>query len=238
MITKALFLTFAFLLETSGEPITNGQVESLEALLSRVRVEYGLNADDVLMSMMQSGTTYSIMRRSSGQVQRVFDANGCLEVRIRYDNGDEESRLLDGDRAERDGIPAHEPMIAAMRLQWSRLQIPGLFLISGAQVNDLGVVISPAGVALRQAALELGKGRQLIIAIDSSSARVLEYSGSFAQHGAVMKFGAVYDDFRRIDGILVPFREHLFAMNQRTGVNQLETVRFFQPQAKQDSPAI
>lgn len=203
--------------------------ESTQDLLARVKTAYGLNQVPLLASLRQTGSTFSALQNASGEIVREFDASGRLSIAIEYDNGHRERRLLDSGVAQRDGQAVGEPMISAMQLQWARLQIPGIFVAPEASIKDLGKVTSPSGISLRTLSVDLGDSMQLIIAVDVKTARVVESAGTFKSHGSEMKFGAVYGDFRQVDGRLIPFLEHLYAMNRQSGYTQLQLVKIQKP---------
>jgi hypothetical protein len=210
-------------------PETASAQPTLEALLDLSIRAYG--GEDALAGAgesLQRGTVTSAMRGGAeGRLLRVYQRPIRLRVEIDYPGNETEVRILDGGRGWRNGAAASRPMYQSMLLQAARLGMPALLSEFRDGLEDRGSV-QREGKERRVLALEFHRGLEIQAEIDPETGRVLRSEGSISAPGGnvVLRFATEYSDFRRVDGLLVPFHEVNWAQGRRTGETQLETVEF------------
>ncbi|MFC1684711.1 hypothetical protein ACFL0R_04460 [Pseudomonadota bacterium] len=176
--------------------------------------------------ILQSGTIHSQRRGTSGQIVRGYQHPHRMRIDIRYSASDTELRQLDGELAWKDAKPASQPYMLATRLQAARLGAPQLLLENRADVKDLGMIQSGTNKGLHRIEIPLELGLKLILEIDPQSGHILHSRGLMTMGGQALEFSASYEDFRMIEGHLVAFREHHYAMGGYIGYTQLDKVKF------------
>jgi hypothetical protein len=82
------------------------------------------------------------------------------------------------------------------------------------------------GAQLRVLALQPAPGLVVEAAIDARSGRIVRSRGTSRDPGMPLEFITSYEDFRKVDGVLVAFRERNWANGQATGETVLERVEF------------
>jgi len=191
-------------------------------LLRRCVETYGGRAAlERFPAMVQEGVVKS-GRRGDGRLTRIFERPRRLRVSIAYSGNAGELRVLDGDRGWRDGEElSGGPPYLAMVLQAARLDLPLVLL--RAPVVDEGSV-DRGGKRLRALSVPLGDGLSLTAELDPEGGEVRRVVTRMAGPGGVVEFVTEFADFRKVSGVLVPFRETTFAQGQRTGETVLESV--------------
>jgi hypothetical protein len=210
-----------------GWPVTVIADDSLDALLSRVAEAYG--GTDLLIrtkAVIQTGTTYSTMRDSSGPVMRAYQHPDKLRIEIRYPGSDPETRTLMGPHGWRGGVPVKGPFHASMVLQATRMGLPYNLLEGRGRLRDRGAVTGESGKTLRAVELPLSEDMHLIVEIDPASGHILKTRGVLSMGGNRMEFITAYEAFRREEGRLYAAKEVHYAMGQRTGYTDIEQVEF------------
>lgn len=171
------------------------------------------------------------MRGDTGAARREFEAPDRLRVEIAYP-GTVEVRILDGDRGWRgdrtrldkvDGLPR-----AAMEYQLLRSAVPWVLVHHRGALEDRGTR-TVDGTAYRLVGLRRGEALDLTYWIDAANRRVIRVEGVLQAPGAQTTFDTRYGDFRRVDGVLVPFVEENFAGGQHTGTTRVTSVVFSPP---------
>jgi len=199
--------------------------EELERLVERVLQAYGGEAAlKATPARVEEGSTSSLLHPGEpGRTRRVVGRDGSLRVEVRFGRSPEEVRMLHDGRASRNGADVTgTPPHAAMLLQAARLQLPLLLHEARRRVTDLGLR-ETGGRPLRVLELALPGGMLLQVGIDMETARILRSAGGLESAG--LQFATEYADFRKVKGILVPFREENFAQGRRTGETVLEKVQ-------------
>lgn len=197
---------------------------SAQALVERSVEAYGgRSALARFPAMVEEGVVTSAMR-GRGKVTRIFERPRRLRVSIAYGGERGELRVLDRERGWRDGEEVSGgPPYLAMVLQAARLDLP-LVLLEGKQgLVDEGPV-ERAGAKLRAVSVSLGDGLGLRAEIDPASGEVRRVVTRLAGPGGAVEFATEFGDFRKVSGVLVPFRETNFAQGQRTGETVLSSV--------------
>jgi len=198
--------------------------ESAEILLERSLEAYGGRAAlERFPAMVQEGVVTSAMR-GPGRLTRIFERRRRLRVSIAYGGEAGELRVLDGDRGWRDGEEVTGgPAYLAMVLQAARLDLPLVLLAGRKKLSDEGTV-QREGAKLRVLSVPLGEGLSLHAEIEPSSGEVRRVVTRMAAGGMEVEFATEFGDFRKVSGVLVPFRETNFAQGRRTGETVLSTV--------------
>ncbi len=197
------------------------------ALVDRVVAAYGgREALEKGPVVVQEGEITAHAPGEVGRVTRIYERPRHLRVTIGYPGGASEQRILDGDRAWRDrrevtGTPPH----GAMSLQAARLELPLSLLAGVARVADEGTV-EVDGKRLRVLRLPLGEGASLAAEIDEATGRIERTVARMPGGDVPLEFVTVYSDFRKVQGILVPFREENHVHGRHTGTTVLRRVEF------------
>ena len=201
-----------------------GAAESPQALVDRVLAAYGGRAAlQAAAWRVEEGRTTSLLHPGEpGRLRRVVGRDGSLRIEIGYPDGAEEVRVLHQGRATRNGLNvAGTPPHDAMLLQAARLQLPLLLHQARRRIADLGEQ-DRGGRTVRVLELPLPGGMILQVDIDPATARILRSTGAAA--GGRLQFATEYGDFRKVQAILIPFREGNWAQGQHTGDTALEKV--------------
>ncbi|HSB21023.1 MAG TPA: hypothetical protein VLD85_13520 [Anaeromyxobacteraceae bacterium] len=200
-----------------------GPPESVSSLVDRVVQAYGgRRALAGFGARVEEGETTSLLHPGQrGRVRRVVTPGGSLRVEIRFPDGEEEVRVLHRGRGTRNGVDVTgSPPHAAMVLQAVRLDLPLLLQRGRRRIVDRGMQ-EREGRPLRVLELPLAGGLVVEADVDPSSGRILRSAGSMEQGP---RFATGYSDFRKVKGILVPFREENWAQETRTGDTVLQKV--------------
>jgi hypothetical protein len=202
---------------------------SLSLLLKRTLDAYGgQGALARYPAVRQEGAVTSTLRQgSAGKLTRLFERPRRLRVETAFRGEEPEVRLLDRGRCWRSGVEVSGTgRYQAMVLQAARLDLP-LILVEGRMKLVDGGTVRHGRQKLRVVTLPLAQGLSLTAEIDPATGRILRSTGRMEIGPAgPMDFVTTYDDFRRVDGVLVPFREDSFAGGQKTEETVLEKVEF------------
>ncbi len=178
------------------------------------------------------------MRGGKGRVRRDLAAPGRLRVEIAYP-GTTEVRILDGDlgwRGDAGGARAVEgPPRTAMVYQFLRSAVPWVFVEYAGRFVDRGTR-ADAGGTLRAVGLPWSPELDLTYWIQEETRRVVRVEGVLRMGNAKSIFATEYGDFRRVEGLLVPFSEENYASGQHTGTTQVLSVSFAPPDLGPFSP--
>jgi hypothetical protein len=177
-----------------------------------------------LARLREEGTVSSNILHpgAPGRLHRVYQRSGKLRVEIAYPGEPIEIRVLDGGRGWRFGEEVSGPPLVAMILQAARLDLPALLAAWESKVQDLGSV-EHEGKTLRVLALEVAPSVVVEAGIDPETGKILRSRG--VGHGQMpLEFVTTYSDFRKVDGVLVAFREGNWANGRSTGETVLEKV--------------
>jgi len=174
----------------------------------------------------QQGHTYSQHRDLQGQTTRMYRHPGSMRIDIRYSAEDTELRQLDGEQAWNHGEPGTHPYMLATRLQAYRLSLPLQLIDHRNEVKDLGQRNDDKGNPHAGLMLEYDQGLQIIMDVDLNSGHILGSWGLMEMMGQHMEFATLYEDFRKVDGRLVAFKENHYAMGSYIGFTTLDKVTF------------
>lgn len=224
-----LLVAFPSLVPASatGQETRHADLEPLEGVLARVVTAYGgESAVAATGSMLQRGSVTSRMHAGAeGRIQRFFERPARLRVEIEYPGAEPEVRIINGGDGWRNGLKSTGPMYSAMLLQAARLGLPGVLDEFRDRLTDLGEIERADG-RRRAIALDFHGGLRLVVEVAVESGRILRSEGQLigSEGTPALSFATEYDDFRDVDGSLVPFHETNYAQGIRTGETRLEAV--------------
>jgi hypothetical protein len=163
-----------------------------------------------------------------GRVVRDFEAPDRYRVEIAYPQGTE-VRILNGTAAWRGDDTRLQrvegPPKLAMIYQLLRATIPWVFVHHRKLFEDRGTGRRD-GVELRRVGLPWAMDLDLTFWVDPVNRRVPWVEGLIRTAQGPIAFATRYEDFRRIDGVLVPFAEENYAGDQHTGTTRVRSVVF------------
>jgi hypothetical protein len=202
-------------------------------LLDRCVAAYGGKAAlDRAAVARHEGRVTSVLQPGAGRIVRAYARPGRLRVEIAYPGSTPEVRIVDGGRGWRNGEEVASARLAAMILQATRVDLPALLSAWRDRVEDR-VADHVDGTPVRILAVQPAPGLEVEAAIDVATGRILRSRGASRDPAMPLEFVTGYEDFRKVDGVLVPFRERSWANGRSTGETVLEKVEF--PKALPDA---
>jgi hypothetical protein len=197
------------------------------ALVEKVIEAYGGKAAlEKFPVMVQEGEVTAHQASDVGRVLRIHESPRRLRVAIAYPGSPAEQRILDGARGWRDGREVSgTPPHVAMMLQAARMELPVSLLANLERLIDEGTV-EREGKKLRALTLLLGDGLALTAEIDPGSGRILRAVARMPGGVGNLEFVTAYSEFRKVSGVLVPFREENFVQGRHSGTTEIRTVEF------------
>ena len=226
-LAVAVALAAALAPAAAGEaPKKNGR-ESVDALVRKAVEAYGGKPGFARSAVRrEEGTVTSLLHPGdTGRIVRAYARPGRLRVEVAFPGSDPEVRVLDGARGWRGGEEATGPRLDAMVLQAARLDVVALLAVPGTKITDGGTAMVNDKV-VRVLSFEPAPGLTVEAQIDPSSGRVLRTRGSSGGPHVPVAFETTYDDFRKIDGVLVAFHEVNWANGKTTGETVLAKIEF------------
>lgn len=211
----------------ASRPGAERPASDVAALLRRCVDAYGGRAALArAASTRQEGRVTSLLHPGQdGRIARVYERPGRLRVETLFPDGAGEVRVLDGGRGWRNGEEVTGPRLAAMLLQAFRVDVPALLSAWEAKVEDRGTG-EIEGRKVRLLAIQPAPGLVLVAEVDVETGRVLRSRGASVDPGMPLAFETTYGDFRKVDGVLVPYHERNWANGRSTGETVLEKVEF------------
>lgn len=201
--------------------------QAVGKLVDKVVEAYGgLAALEKFPVLVQEGEVVAHEAQDVGRILRIYERPRRLRVTIAYPGSPAEQRILDGARGWRDGREVSgAPPHAAMLLQAARLELPLSLAEGRARLVDEGVV-ERDGVKLRALTLPLGDGLAITAEIDPASGLVVRSVARMPGGVGSLEFVTAYSGFRKVSGVLVPFREENFVQGRHSGTTEIRTTEF------------
>jgi hypothetical protein len=170
-----------------------------------------------------------------GRFIRIVEGPHSLRVLLHYSDH-VEIRVVDGKQGWNGDAPqtlkaASGPMLAAMELQASRSWVPWIL---DEMRDSLSVERADADVVVMSGGL--APGLALRFYVDAHDHHVLRTESDMDTDGMKMDFATDYGDFRRVSGVLVPFREVSFAGGTHTASLTVQKARLNPPPADRKLP--
>jgi len=210
------------------------QQESVDELVGAVLQAYGgRSAVLAVRSYRMEATVDALSRGERGQVTRTAAAPAALTVLIRYASTSE-LRVVEGNTGRRgtspaDLVPAQGPLLGSMIVQAARAHLPWIL---DARRADLRLV--ERGSAGDVVEVLLQKGLRLQATIDRRSRLITRAVGLVSAGPTEIRFQTDFSDFRKVSGVLFPFREENHASGVRTGTTIVSSVVVNPPAARPD----
>ncbi len=197
------------------------------ALVDKVVEAYGGKAAlEKYPVMVQEGEVVAHQASDVGRLLRIYERPRRLRVTIAYPGGGPEQRILDGRQGWRDGREVSgTPAWAAMILQAARMELPLSLLAGVGRLVDEGTV-ERDGKRLRALTLPLGDGAGVTAEIDPATGHVVRTVARMPGGVGSLEFVTAYSDFRKVSGVLVPFREENFVQGRHSGTTEIRSTEF------------
>jgi hypothetical protein len=222
MLSPMLALVLA---ASSAAPPPGGA--AIGALVEKVVEAYGGKAAlERFPVLVQEGEVVAHEARDVGRVLRIYERPRRLRVTISYPGSAPEQRILDGAQGWRGGREVSgTPPHVAMLLQAARMDLPSSLSSGRERLLDEGT-IERDGKKFRALTLPLGEGLAVTAEVDPESGRILRTVARMPGGVGNLEFVTAYSDFRKVSGVLVPFREENFVQGRHSGTTVLRSVEF------------
>ena len=189
----------------------NALPPDVKTIVARVISAYG--GEDAIMRAKRvyvTGDITAFMRNDKGTYTRYMARDRKLRVETAYASGSSELRILNGKTGWRrmDRTPlmeVKEYLLLSMVYQYKQLDMPyGLMTGQYNIVDDGNSTINGADVVVLD--VEDGEGPPMKIYVDAKSFRIVRTEGYFFVRGNLTSLGADFGDFRKVEGLLLPFK--------------------------------
>lgn len=217
------WLTLASLLVFAGFSHEAGALPAGEVVDSVVAAYGGVRAVRQLDDFEVRARVSTPMRSGPGLESRKFRAPDYFAVEIAYPDATE-VRILDQGRAwqgdEQRRRLVEGPARLSMVYEMLRSTVPLSLVQHRSALQDRGTATlrgEPCLVLL----LPWSQDLQLSFWIDLQTKRVLQTEGVLRSEGSPMSFETRFEDFRPVEGLLVPFREENFAAGERIATTEI-----------------
>lgn len=197
-------------------------------LIDRVLAAYGSQEDlSEVRSYRMEGTIIAKMRNTDGPAFRTLARPDRLKVDLQYP-GAREIRILNQDvgwRSDKAGElqPVTGFLFESMRLQAARANIPWILGDMREQARPTVPVVID-GVQYAGIELTLGSGDLLRAYAHPDTHLIIHSQGVLDMPGMKTAFVASYSDFRKVSGVLFPYREENYASGFHTGSTIIEKI--------------
>jgi hypothetical protein len=209
--------------DASAPPAAGDAHRQIEAVLAA----YGGRAALAKVTAYRcDGRVAALMHPREGPTTRLFHRPDQLRVELRY-AVKPETRIVDGThgwRGDGDDVePATGAMLDAMVLQAARAGVPWTLMERADSAHVIAALDDSSG-ALPGLELSLGDGRTLRVYVDPAT-HLVRHSVSLLDRGDMhTTFETVYDDYRKVGGVVFAFREQNWASGAHTADTQFEKV--------------
>lgn len=195
----------------------------VKTLVSKIISAYG--GEDAIKhakKVYAAGDITAFMRNNKGIYARYLERDRKLRVETAYANGSSELRILNGKSGWRriDKTPLMEVkdyQLLAMVYQYKQLDMPYGLLTGQYNVTDEGGINTLNGAEVEVLDVEDSEGPPMKIYVDIKSFRIVRIEGYFFVKGNLTSLGAEFGDFRKVEGLLLPFKITNFGSGQLIG---------------------
>ncbi len=210
-ISVILICTVGLILFQSTEARSAENVESLTADIIKA---YGGRKDiENVRSVYMKGEIKALAFDDRGTYEYYFKRGGKLRVNIRYSRSTEE-RILNGNKGYESsgtGFSAVSDMqYLGIVYQYRQIDLPYALLKDTYRISYEGRT-EVNGREAYVLGLSASEGPQLKIYVDTRSFFILRVSGFFPMDGGSMTLSAAFSDFRKVQGIALPYKITNFA---------------------------
>jgi hypothetical protein len=195
-----------------------------QSVLDRVIAAYG-GPEAVLSvdSFREEGMLVARNGGGHGQVVRISGGAETLSIMVSYPDRTE-LRLLENGRGWRgpgpqDMAEVQGPLLMAMVAQAHRARVPRILLDARSQVT---VETTDDGAPVL--VLPVGDAMALRMYVDPETHYIVRSESVFLNAPGPLGFATDYSDFRRVGGVVFPFREETFASGVHTASTVLGSV--------------
>jgi len=196
--------------------------QSIKELIPKIISAYG--GEDVVKrsrKVYAAGDITAFMRNYKGIYARYLERDSKLRVETAYANGSSELRILNGKTGWRrmDKTPfmeVKEYQLLAMVYQYKQLDMPYGLLTGQYNITDEGSS-TLNGAEVEVLDLEDSEGPPMKIYVDLKSFHIVRIEGYFFVKGNLTSLAAEFGDFRKVDGLLLPFKITNFGSGQLIG---------------------
>lgn len=193
-------------------------------LVDRIISTYGGEAAwSKVAAIRQTGKVFSAMQ-GEGALVREWVKPDKLRITLDYASK-RETRVVNGLSGWRDGTPVNGTQLDAMILQAARIGLPSLLIGHRQNLRDLGAR-ERGGKTFDVIEIPLTTYMSIEIEVDRETGRIVRSIGRAFMPGSSgrIEFVAVYDDYRKVDGLLFAFHEENFASGFKTAMTKLDMV--------------
>ena len=175
-------------------------------------------------SVAAEGRITALMRGDEGVYRRTLRRDGSLVVDIVYRRSSERRLLINGKGYRGTGGPLEEvsgPRLQAMLYQYNELDLPYGLIDDAFSVTELrGDTVDQETVRVLRCTDR--KGNQMDVFVSAESCRIVKCEGSFVVGNESTSLSAAFDDFRTVDGVLLPFRIVNYAGGRKISVTTID----------------
>jgi len=161
-----------------------------------------------VISILSEGRIKNFFSKDEGTYVRYIKRDRKLYVDIKYSRT-AEKRILNGDKGYREsGGKVSEvkgPSYDAMVYQYNQLDLPYGFIDNTLKATYLRND-SLNGVAVEVLKVSDKYRHDIEVYVSAKDFLILKVVGSFGKGDSTMSLGAEFSDFRKVDGILLPFK--------------------------------
>ena len=223
-IICAGFIVLSF----ASEGYPEVQKERDEAVIARIIEAYGGRTNlSGVFALSAEGRIQKHFPDDSGSYVRHMQRDRKLFVEIRYTNATER-RVLNGKRGYRSMNGKLEavkgPPYDAMVYQYNQIDLPFGFLDGSFRVVSVHRD-SLSGEDVNVVRLQDTEGYELDISVRAADSLILRAVGYFKVGSSRTNLGAEFSDFRKVEGILLPFKIINYARGSKLGETTITQYR-------------
>jgi len=163
-----------------------------------------------------------------GRFVREMRGPQILKIANLFATGKDEVRILKGDRGWRGDKEVFGPSLLSMKLQAARMAMPLSLWTHRKDIVDLGMHGEP-GQWLRVLHLQLEKSMFIRAMINPKTRHIERVVGVIQMGPQNVVFVTNYSDFKKREGVLVPFHEERIIRGVNTASVTLETFELLSP---------
>lgn len=187
---------------------------SLAVVEKIVQAYGGAAAIERIVAVNAEGEIKARMRGDQGSYKRWLRRSRLLRVETAYQRG-AEVRILNGEQVWRSGgggalKSISGPGALAVVYQYKQLDLPYGLLKGVYNLRHAGKE-AVDGVETEVLEVSDAEGPSMRVNVDSASHYIVRVSGHITFGGAATDLGAVFSDYRLVEGVPMPFRVHNFA---------------------------
>lgn len=207
----------------------NAQQDNVNDIIDKVLEAYGGQKKlTKVTAYYMEGTIYSTMRKKESPTTRTFSRPDRLKVVLKYP-GEPEIRILDVNKGWRTGQSGELSSVDgfqldAMVLQAGRANLPWI-LDEKREKIKLVEPLEKEGKELIGLEITIDKGLMLRVYIQPDSNLIIKSIALLDHPKMKTHFETVYADFKKVKGVLFPFKEENYASGYHTGSTTISKIK-------------